>query len=184
VDKRGKRNTFKKVKKRRMERCNLYVYYTVLFWPWQDGAARVRPHSLPLLEQDTGLSRSQRPAGKCGSPPHSTPTAPRIGRGRNQHLSSNSGGTDTGSVYYCHILPSISQSSSRSRQLCTMSEERSKISLRSGKRKGRPSIKISGPILQQDAGSRGPPGRPAAADVPPPRPRPPPQSSATVSLHA
>ncbi|KAK3294631.1 Cullin repeat-like-containing domain protein [Chaetomium fimeti] len=62
-----------------------------------------------------------------------------------------------------------------------MSEERSKISLRSGKRKGRPSIKISGPILQQDAGTRGPPGRPAAADVPPPRPRPPPQSSATTS---
>ncbi|KAH6856406.1 Cullin repeat-like-containing domain protein [Chaetomium sp. MPI-CAGE-AT-0009] len=62
-----------------------------------------------------------------------------------------------------------------------MSEERSKISLRSGKRKGRPSIKISGPILQQDAGTRVPPGRPAAADVPPPRPRPPPQSSATTS---
>ncbi|KAK4041719.1 hypothetical protein C8A01DRAFT_45153 [Parachaetomium inaequale] len=63
-----------------------------------------------------------------------------------------------------------------------MSDERSKISLRSGgKRKGRPSIKISGPILQEGAGPRGPPGRPAAGDAPPPRPRPPPQSSAKTS---
>jgi hypothetical protein len=69
-----------------------------------------------------------------------------------------------------------------------MSEERSKISLRSGgKRKGRPSIKISGPILQEDAGSRGPQGpqgpqgRSIAEQAPPPRPRPPPQSSAKVS---
>ncbi|KAK4099629.1 hypothetical protein N658DRAFT_498113 [Parathielavia hyrcaniae] len=63
-----------------------------------------------------------------------------------------------------------------------MSEERSKISLRSGgKRKGRPALKISGPILQQEAGPREPPGRPVAEDAPRPRPRPPPQSSAKTS---
>ncbi|KAL2024048.1 hypothetical protein VTK56DRAFT_283 [Thermocarpiscus australiensis] len=63
-----------------------------------------------------------------------------------------------------------------------MSEERSKISLRSGgKRKGRPAIKISGPILQEDAGSRGPTGRPMAEAGPQPRPRPPPQSSGKTS---
>ncbi|GAB1319113.1 exocyst complex component exo84 [Madurella fahalii] len=63
-----------------------------------------------------------------------------------------------------------------------MSEERSKISLRSGgKRKGRPAIKISGPILQDDAGSRGAPGRSIAEDGPRPRPRPPPPSSGKTS---
>ncbi|KAH6635138.1 Cullin repeat-like-containing domain protein [Chaetomium sp. MPI-SDFR-AT-0129] len=64
-----------------------------------------------------------------------------------------------------------------------MSGERSNISLRSGgNRRGRPSIKISGPILQEGgAGQRGPPGRPTAGDVAPPRPRPPPQSSTTTS---
>ncbi|KAK4126611.1 hypothetical protein N657DRAFT_643395 [Parathielavia appendiculata] len=63
-----------------------------------------------------------------------------------------------------------------------MSEERSKISLRSGgKRKGRPALKISGPILQQDVGTREPSGRPVAEDVPRPRPRPPPQRSAKTS---
>ncbi|KAK1750974.1 hypothetical protein QBC47DRAFT_425901 [Echria macrotheca] len=68
-----------------------------------------------------------------------------------------------------------------------MSEERSKISLRSGgKRKGRPTIsaprQISGPIPQDDAGVRGPASRPAPADgAPRSRPRPPPQSSAKTS---
>ncbi|KAK4236248.1 hypothetical protein C8A03DRAFT_45718 [Achaetomium macrosporum] len=63
-----------------------------------------------------------------------------------------------------------------------MSEERSKISLRSGgKRKNRAPIKISGPILQEDTGPRAPPGPSIAADGPRPRPRPPPQSSAKTS---
>ncbi|KAL2141868.1 hypothetical protein VTI28DRAFT_1851 [Corynascus sepedonium] len=63
-----------------------------------------------------------------------------------------------------------------------MSEERSKISLRSGgKRKGRTAIKISGPILQDGANSQAPAGRPSAEDAPRPRPRPPPQSSAKTS---
>ncbi|KXX83321.1 Exocyst complex component exo84 [Madurella mycetomatis] len=63
-----------------------------------------------------------------------------------------------------------------------MSDERSKISLRSGgKRKGRPAIKISGPILQGDAGSRGAPGRSIAEDGPRPRPRPPPSNSGKTS---
>ncbi|KAL2127069.1 hypothetical protein VTI74DRAFT_11380 [Chaetomium olivicolor] len=63
-----------------------------------------------------------------------------------------------------------------------MSEERSKISLRSGgKRKNRPNIKISGPILQEDAGVRGPSGPSIADGAPPPRPRPPPQSGSKTS---
>ncbi|SPQ20105.1 99289591-e031-4483-a94c-c1870fb89995 [Thermothielavioides terrestris] len=63
-----------------------------------------------------------------------------------------------------------------------MSEERSKISLRSGgKRKGRPPLKISGPIIQEDAGPREPSGRSAAEEGPRPRPRPPPQSSGKTS---
>ncbi|KAL2164708.1 hypothetical protein VTH06DRAFT_3 [Thermothelomyces fergusii] len=64
-----------------------------------------------------------------------------------------------------------------------MAEERSKIlSLRSGgKRKSRPPIKISAPILQEGSGLQGPSAPPAAEDVPQPRPRPPPQSSAKTS---
>ncbi|KAL2263194.1 hypothetical protein VTK26DRAFT_7849 [Humicola hyalothermophila] len=63
-----------------------------------------------------------------------------------------------------------------------MSEERSKISLRSGgKRKGRPALKISGPILQQDGDPRAAGGRTIAEQAPPPRPRPPPQSSGKTS---
>ncbi|KAL2172869.1 hypothetical protein VTG60DRAFT_47 [Thermothelomyces hinnuleus] len=64
-----------------------------------------------------------------------------------------------------------------------MAEERSKIlSLRSGgKRKARPAIKISAPILQEGSGLQGPSERPSAEDAPQPRPRPPPQSSAKTS---
>jgi len=67
-----------------------------------------------------------------------------------------------------------------------MSDERSKISLRSGgKRKGRPTIsaprQISNPILQDGANSRAPASRPAPEETPRSRPRPPPQSSGKVS---
>ncbi|KAL2267055.1 hypothetical protein VTJ83DRAFT_4332 [Remersonia thermophila] len=63
-----------------------------------------------------------------------------------------------------------------------MSEERSKISLRSGgKRKARQPIKISGPILQDGSGPRGPSGPAVPDETPIPRPRPPPQSSAKTS---
>lgn len=68
-----------------------------------------------------------------------------------------------------------------------MSDERSKISLRSGgKRKGRPAIsaprQISNPIPQDGANMRGPGGRPAPPDeTSRPRPRPPPQSSGKTS---
>ncbi|KAL1839794.1 hypothetical protein VTJ49DRAFT_1168 [Mycothermus thermophilus] len=63
-----------------------------------------------------------------------------------------------------------------------MSEERSKISLRSGgKRKARQPIKISGPILQDGSGPRGPSGPAVPNEAPIPRPRPPPQSSAKTS---
>ncbi|KAK0629684.1 Cullin repeat-like-containing domain protein [Bombardia bombarda] len=71
-----------------------------------------------------------------------------------------------------------------------MSEERSKISLRSGgKRKGRPTIsaprQISSPIpqAQDDAPARAPApmGRPIPEETPRPRPRPPPQSSGKTS---
>ncbi|KAK4223770.1 putative exocyst complex component EXO84 [Podospora fimiseda] len=62
-----------------------------------------------------------------------------------------------------------------------MSEERSKISLRSGgKRKNRAPIKISGPILQDDASSQRSGGR-SIAEATLPRPRPPPQSSGKTS---
>ncbi|KAK3688363.1 Cullin repeat-like-containing domain protein [Podospora appendiculata] len=67
-----------------------------------------------------------------------------------------------------------------------MSEERSKISLRSGgKRKGRPTIsaprQISSPIPQDDAPPRAPAGRPMADETPRQQPRPPPQSSGKTS---
>ncbi|KAK3352951.1 serine/threonine-protein phosphatase pp2a catalytic subunit [Lasiosphaeria hispida] len=67
-----------------------------------------------------------------------------------------------------------------------MSDDRSKISLRSGgKRKGRPTIsaprQISGPISQDDQSSRGPAARPAPDETPRPRPRPPPQSNGKTS---
>ncbi|KAK4210740.1 hypothetical protein QBC37DRAFT_442566 [Rhypophila decipiens] len=66
-----------------------------------------------------------------------------------------------------------------------MSEERSKISLRSGgKRKNRPTIsaprQISNPIPQDDPSSRGPPGR-SFDETPRLRQRPPPQSSGKTS---
>lgn len=185
--KEGKRNTIKKGEEAAPNVCRCVIYTCITLYysgpDMLDRAARVRPHPLPLLgtrKRDTGcFSRNDL---RLSSALNTNSAAHRSWL--ESPPSSNSVGTETGLAYCCYILPSISQNSSRSRQLYTMSEERSKISLRSGKRKGRPSIKISGPILQQDAGSRGPPGRPAAADVPPPRPRPPPQSSATVSLHA
>ncbi|KAK3391037.1 serine/threonine-protein phosphatase pp2a catalytic subunit [Podospora didyma] len=62
-----------------------------------------------------------------------------------------------------------------------MSDERSKVSLRSGgKRKGRPAIsaprQISNPVIQDDSSARPPAGRPAAAEAPRLRQRPPQQS--------
>ncbi|KAG7287702.1 exocyst complex component exo84 [Staphylotrichum longicolle] len=63
-----------------------------------------------------------------------------------------------------------------------MSEERSKISLRSGnKRKTRTAIKISGPIRQEESAPRGSSERPIPEEAPRPRQRPPPQNSGKTS---
>ncbi|KAK0722079.1 Cullin repeat-like-containing domain protein [Lasiosphaeria miniovina] len=66
-----------------------------------------------------------------------------------------------------------------------MSEERSKVSLRSGgNRKNRPAIsaprQITGPIIQDGAAPRPPAGR-FPEDAPRPRPRPPPQNNGKTS---
>ncbi|KAK0643675.1 Cullin repeat-like-containing domain protein [Cercophora newfieldiana] len=68
-----------------------------------------------------------------------------------------------------------------------MSDERSKVSLRSGgKRKGRPTIsaprQISNPIPQDGGNMRGPSSRPAPEETPRARPRPPPNSGKTSDL--
>ena len=83
----------------------------------------------------------------------------------------------------------ITNSVSRQFAIIAMSEERSKISLRSGgKRKGRPQIsaprQISEPILKDGSSARvpAPAGRPGPSEPPRSRPRPPPQSSGAVGF--
>ncbi|PMB66257.1 Exocyst complex component EXO84 [Beauveria bassiana] len=67
-----------------------------------------------------------------------------------------------------------------------MSEERSKISLRSGKRKAKPTIsaprQISSPILQDGSNTAVAPGLSGATSEPPMRPRlrPPPMAGGKV----
>ena len=80
------------------------------------------------------------------------------------------------------LQPSLPATPHAVRADSAMSEERSKVSLRSGnKRKGRPAIKISGPIIQENAAPRGSSERSRPEAVAPPRQRPPPQSSGKVS---
>jgi hypothetical protein len=68
-------------------------------------------------------------------------------------------------------------------------EDRNKISLRSGKRKKRPTIsaprQISGPIAQDDSNRPPLPGAPSPSDQGQarPRPRPPPMAGGKVTLY-